>query len=144
MDSKFKSSKRIEDFGDDMDAWLSWHRSHRIVAQMDEPQATKESREKLHDTSNASAVFPDWRNFMKELTDIVEKDANDYKEQFKIQAKSRFYDVICDYFTELTPEDFHDALVDAASKYLEDTRLEYEKCRKLHDYFLTGGTHNFK
>lgn len=144
MDSKFKSSKRIEDFGNDMDAWLSWHRSHRIIAQMDEPQVTKDSREKLHDTSKASTVFPDWRNFMKEVVDTVEKETNDYKEQFKLQARSRFHDVICDYFTELTPEDFHDALVDAASEYLENTRLEYEKCRRLHDYFLTGGTVNFK
>jgi len=144
MDSTSKSSKRIEDFGDDMAAWLSWHRSHRIVAQMNKPRVTKESRENLHDTSNASAVFPDWCNFMKELTDTVEKEANDYREEFKIQAKSRFYDVICDYFTELTPEDFHEALVDAASKYLESTRIEYEKCCKLHDYFFTGGTVNFK
>lgn len=144
MDSKSKSSKRIEDFGDDMDAWLSWHRSNCIIAQMDEPQATKDSREKLHDTSNASAVFPDWRNFMKEIVNTVEKENNEYKDEFKIQARSRFYDVICDYFTELNPEDFHDALVDAANEYLENSRLDYEKCRKLHDYFLTGGNVNFK
>lgn len=144
MDSKFKASKRIEDFNNDMNAWLSWHRSHRLVAQMDEPQVTKDSRENLHDTSKASTVFPDWRNFMKEIVDTVEKENNDYRDQFKVQAQSRFYDVICDYFTELTPENFHDALVDAASEYLENARLEYEKCRKLHDYFLAGGTVNFK
>ncbi len=39
MDSTSKSSKRIEDFGNDMDAWLSWHRSHRIVAQGDTTRA---------------------------------------------------------------------------------------------------------
>jgi len=39
MDSTFKSSKRIEDFGNDMDARLSWHRSHRIVAQGDTTRA---------------------------------------------------------------------------------------------------------
>jgi len=50
--------------------WQEWYRTHAVVASMDEPLMSKDSRENLHDTSKATYEMPDWRSFYKELAEV--------------------------------------------------------------------------
>ncbi len=36
---------------DTVKSWQDWYRKHQVVASMEEPMASKDSRENLHDTS---------------------------------------------------------------------------------------------
>ena len=37
-----------------INAWQKWYKEHQVVASFDEPLVSKDSRENLHDTSNAT------------------------------------------------------------------------------------------
>ena len=98
-------------------SWQDWYRKHRIVAQMDKPLVTKDSRENMHDTTNA--------------TDILEDSAA--KAMWMEKAKDHFADTLAEYQYELSGKDFYKAFYQAAHENMEVARKEYERIKELVD-----------
>ncbi len=110
--------------------WQKWAKNHRVVAEMDEPLATKNSRENLHDTSNAHAEIKDWRTFFKELTSDSEVEKT--SEQ---KATEYFADTIAEFLPELGGEKLYECFMNAAKQGFEHAQKEYDNNKDLIDCF---------
>lgn len=97
--------------------WQQWYKSHQPVAQMDKPLVTKDSREVMHDTTNAVAT-------------IAEADP---KAMWIEKAKDHFADTLAEYQYELTGKDFYKAFYQAAYENLSQAQKEYERAKELVD-----------
>ena len=116
---------------DAIKTWKDWYKTHRIVAEMDEPLVTKDSRESLHDTSKATDVFPDWRSFFKELTDEVELKVD--KEDLSTKATNYFADTIVEFLPELGGQKLYECFVAAAKQVHDHIQKEYDDIKDLFD-----------
>jgi len=108
--------------------WQEWYRTHAVVASMDEPLVSKDSRENLHDTSKAMYEMPDWRSFYKELVDVLPDD-NIYLQK----AIEHFSDTLCEFAHELSAEQFYKAFLIAATNVAKSAQDDYLKCKTLVD-----------
>lgn len=107
--------------------WQIWYKQHQPVAEMDEPLASKDSRENMHDTSNATNhEVEKWRNWIQPTKQIQES----YYFNSVVDALT---DVLAEYTHELTPEEFHRAFLFAAVKAMNEEEEEYKKAKKLVD-----------
>lgn len=97
--------------------WQEWYRKHRVVAQMDTPLETKDSRENMHDTTNA--------------TDILEDTSA--KAMWMEKAKENFADTLAEYQYELSGKDFYKAFYQAAVEAMGHAQKEYERTKELVD-----------
>jgi len=112
-------------------AWQDWYKNHRVVAQMDTPLTTKDSREKLHDTANAVDTLPGWRQHFAELiSDCIPLQNNDI---YKQKATEGFADTIAEYFNEMTGEELFNCFYTAAKENLEHIQKEYDVAKDLLD-----------
>ena len=102
---------------DTINKWQEWYRKHRIVAQLDQPLVTKDSRENMHDTTNA--------------TDTMEN--NSTKDMLIEKAKDHFADTLAEYQYELSGKDIYKAFYQAAYENAEHARKEYERAKELVD-----------
>ena len=102
---------------DTINKWQEWYRKHRVVAQLDQPLVTKDSRENMHDTTNA--------------TDTMEN--NSTKDMLIEKAKDHFADTLAEYQYELSGKDFYKAFYQAAYENAEHVRKEYERAKELVD-----------
>ena len=113
--------------------WQEWYRTHAVVASMDEPLMSKDSRENLHDTSKATYEMPDWRSFYKELAEVdigpTEVDDNIYLQK----AIENFSDTLCEFAHELSAEQFYKAFLIAATNVAKSAQNDYLKCKTLVD-----------
>jgi hypothetical protein len=113
--------------------WQKWYRTHAVVASMDEPLMSKDSRENLHDTSKATHEMPDWRSFYKELAEVdiepTEVDDNIYLQK----AIEHFSDTLCEFAHELSAEQFYKAFLIAATNVAKSAQDDYLKCKTLVD-----------
>jgi len=111
-------------------AWQQWAKNNRVVAEMDEPLVTKDSRENLHDTSNARTEIKDWRTFFKELTDdpVVEKTTEQ-------KATEYFADTIAEFLPELGGEKLYECFMNAAKQSFDHAQKEYDCNKDLIDCF---------
>jgi hypothetical protein len=113
--------------------WQKWYRTHAVVASMDEPLMSKDSRENLHDTSKATYEMPDWRSFYKELAEVdigpTEVDDNIYLQK----AIEHFSDTLCEFAHELSAEQFYKAFLIAATNVAKSAQDDYLKCKTLVD-----------
>ena len=113
--------------------WQKWYRTHAVVASMDEPLMSKDSRENLHDTSKATYEMPDWRSFYKELVEVdigpTEVDDNIYLQK----AIEHFSDTLCEFAHELSAEQFYKAFLIAATNVAKSAQDDYLKCKTLVD-----------
>lgn len=100
-----------------IDAWQKWYKDNQLVASLDKPMESKDSRENLHDASNTVAS-------------IKEKDA---KEMWMKKAQEHFADTLCEYQYELSGKDFYKAFYAAAHENMEIAKKEYEKAKELVD-----------
>lgn len=92
--------------------WQDWYRNHRIVAEMDTPMATKSSREKMHDTSNA---------------------VNSVKQIWIDKACAEFSSTLAEYQYELSGKDFYKAFYQAAQEVMLNAEKEYQRTKDLVD-----------
>lgn len=92
--------------------WQDWFRNHRVVAQMDEPQVTKTSRENMHDTTNA---------------------IDSTKTMWIDKAREHFADTLAEYQYELSGKDFYKAFYQAAYENMGHAEKEYERTKELVD-----------
>lgn len=108
-------------------SWQDWYRKHRIVAEMDKPLVTKDSRENMHDTTNAT---------IKEIWDDASTKAQENastKAMWMEKAKDHFADTLAEYQYELSGKDFYKAFYQAAHENMEAARKEYERAKELVD-----------
>ena len=96
-----------------IDAWQRWYQENRVVAQIDEPLVTKDSREGLHNTTNAVDTIA--------------------KERWMKKAQEHFADTIAEFQYELSGKDLYKAFYKAVYENSECARKEYEKIKELLD-----------
>jgi hypothetical protein len=101
--------------------WQKWYREHQLVASMTEPMATKDSREQLHDTSNAVD------RLVSEAEQLSFKKATEY-----------FADTLAEFSCDLSGRQLFEALLKAATDNYNYTKGEYDKAKSFLD--LISGT----
>ena len=97
--------------------WQEWYRKHRVVAQIDTPLETKDSRENMHDTTNA----------IDSLEDASAKSI------WMEKAKEHFADTLAEYQYELSGKDFYKAFYQAAVEAMGHAQKEYDRTKELVD-----------
>lgn len=103
--------------------WQEWYRSHRIIAEIDVPMATKDSREKMHDTSNATTTLESSNNLL-----------TDYCTAMSFQkAKEYFADTLAEFANELSGKELYKAFYAAAIENMDCVEKEYNKAKQLVD-----------
>ena len=119
------------------------HKQQCGVAEMDTPGTTKDSREALHDTSNATDAIKNWRSFWKDVLD--EPGAHVYPESKLTEAIQKqltmakqktidnFLDEICCALEEMSGKEVFDCFVKAVESQHEYTKKEYYKTIDLMD-----------
>jgi hypothetical protein len=123
------SSKPMET----INQWQDWYRKHRVVAELDAPGVSKDSRENLHDTTNATDTMPDWRSHYKAL---IEEDANNPNAIYMRKVTEHFADTLCEFQNELTGEQFYNCFLAAALDINKSAKEEYDKTKQLVDILL--------
>jgi hypothetical protein len=94
--------------------WQDWYRKHRVVASVDEPLVTKESRENMHETTKIS-------------------DEQKAKEMWIEKVKEQFCDTLAEYQYELSGKDFYKAFYQAAAEQMNIAEKECQRSRELVD-----------
>jgi hypothetical protein len=122
------------------DTWKTQFEKHKQecgVAEMTTPGTTKDSRESLHDTSNATDSVKDWRTFWKDVLeefsteDKLTEAINQQKTMAKQKAVDDFLDTLCGALEELSGEEVFDCFVEAVQSQWDYTRKEHEKTNDL-------------
>ncbi len=110
---------------DVIEKWQQWYKKNRVVAEIDMPLVSKQSRENLHDTTNA---VPSLATAMNHSTN----------EQLKKKAQEYFEDTLAEFANELPGKDLYEALVAAVNYNLEVVKKEYEQAKEFAE--LVQGT----
>jgi hypothetical protein len=131
---------------------ITWQTKHKQIKQecgvaemdtLDTPGTTKDSREALHDTSNATDSVKDWRSFWKlvldepgtgyysedELTEAI----NQQKTRAKQKAVDDFLDTICCALEEMNGEEVFNCFFEAVQSQFDYTKKEHDKTSELLD-----------
>lgn len=93
--------------------WQEWYKSNKVVASLDKPLVSKDSRENLHDTTNAI------ENLNKKI--------------WLQKAEEHFADTLAEFQYELSGKDFYQAFCKAANTNMEIAQKEYERAKELVD-----------
>lgn len=118
---------------DVINSWQEWSRKHQIVAELDEPMATKDSRENLHDTSHAISEMPNWRSFFKDLIDDEIFEERPTRDEMISKATNYFADTIAEFLTELGGDTLYECFVAAAKQSFNYALKEYDINKDLMD-----------
>ena len=129
--------------------WQAKFKEHKQlcgVAEMDTLGTTKDSRETLHDTSNATDAIKDWRGFWKDVLDesgahvYPEDELNQAIQKQLTMAKQKtvdnFLEEICCALEEMSGEEVFDCFVEAVQSQHEYTKKEYDKTTELRDLLI--------
>ena len=101
--------------------WQNWYRKHRVVAEIDKPLETKNSRENMHDTSNATTTLDGSDNLL-----------TDYCKAMSFQkAQEYFADTIAEFSDELSGKELYKAFYAAAMDNMDAVEKEYKKAKQL-------------
>lgn len=98
-------------------AWQQWYKENKVVAELDQPLVTKDSRENMHNTTDTAPT----------MTDAAAKA------MWIQKAKDHFADTLAEYQYELSGKDFYKAFYKAAYEAAEHSRKEYERVQELVD-----------
>jgi|688.fasta_scaffold1150603_1 hypothetical protein len=99
-----------------LEAWHKWYRENQVVASMDTPLVTKDSREQLHDTANAVAQL------VSDAEQLSFKKATEY-----------FADTLAEFSCDLSGRQLFEALLAAATDNYNYTKGEYDKAKQFLD-----------
>ena len=102
---------------DAINAWQKWYKDNQVVASLDKPMASKDSRENLHDTSNT----------YKTMTKA------EAKALWMQKAQEHFADTLAEYQYELSGKDFYKAFYAAAYENMTYAKKEYDSAKELVD-----------
>lgn len=130
----------------DFDTWktqLNQHKKECGVAEISTPGTTKDSREALHDTSNATDAVKDWRSFWRDVLEDsgqwigTEDELTETTKKQKTMAKQKivddFLDTLCGAFEELSGEEIFDCFFEAVQNQFDYTKKEHDKTSELLD-----------
>jgi hypothetical protein len=118
----------------DFDTWktqLDKHKKECGVAEINTPGTTKDSREALHDTSNATDPTNGWGTFWKDA--LSEQKVSVAKTKTKQKIVDDFLDTICCALEEMSGKEVFDCFVEAIQSQHEYTKKEYYKTIDLMD-----------
>lgn len=131
---------------------ITWQTKHKQlkqecgVAEMDTPGTTKDSREALHDTSNATDFIKDWRSFWKDVleepgqwigtTDELSDAINQQKTMAKQKAVDDFLDTICCALEEMSGKELFECFFEAVQSQWDYTKKEFDKTHELMDLLI--------
>jgi hypothetical protein len=119
-----------------IDSWQQWAKNNRVVAEMDEPLITKDSRENLHDTSKATDAIPNWRDYYKELAqDTAETLIAALEKTAEQKATEYFADTITEFLPELGGQKLYECFMNAAKQSFDHAQKEYDFNKDLIDCF---------
>jgi len=119
----------------DFDTWKAQFEKHKQecgVAEMTTPGTAKDSREALHDTSNATDTIKDWRTYWAEMLD-ESKEELDLSSCDKQETIRDFADTICCALEKMNGKEVFECFAEAAQEHFEYTQKEYEKICELID-----------
>jgi hypothetical protein len=125
----------------DFDTWKKQFEESKKecgVAEINTPGASKDSRESLHNTVNATDSMKDWRSFWKDVLDETEEN---FKTEEKLSVHKRratddFLDTICCALEEMDGDEVFDCFLDAVQVQYAHTKKEHEKSTKLIDLLI--------
>ena len=110
---------------------------------MDTFGSTKDSREALHDTSNATDSVKDWRGFWRDVLEEsgawigteyeLAKATETQLTMAKQKTVNNFLDEICCALEEMNGEEVFNCFVEAVQSEFDYTKKEHEKTSKLLD-----------
>lgn len=103
---------------DSIAEWQRWYRENRVVACLDTPGITKESRESLHNTTNALITHINTMSFEK--------------------AKEHFADTLAEFANELSGKELYKAFYAAAMENMESVEKEYKEAKAIVDMLRNG------
>ena len=119
------------------------HKQQCGVAEMDTFGSTKDSREALHDTSNATDSVKDWRGFWRDVLEEsgawigteyeLAKATETQLTMAKQKTVNNFLDEICCALEEMNGEEVFNCFVEAVQSEFDYTKKEHEKTSKLLD-----------
>jgi hypothetical protein len=119
------------------------HKQQCGVAELDEPLVSKDSRENLHDTSNATDSVKDWSTFWEDVLDDFKSEDNfenelatAIKQQIamaKQKTVDNFLDTICCALEEMSGEEVFDCFFEAVQSQFDYTKKEHDKTSELLD-----------
>lgn len=98
---------------DAINKWQEWYKSNRVVASLDQPLVSKDSRENLHDTTDAIEIMS--------------------KGIWLQKAEEHFADTLAEFQYELSGKDFYQAFCKAAQTNMDIVQKEYERAKELVD-----------
>jgi hypothetical protein len=119
---------QVDEPMDAIHKWQEWYRSNRVIAEIDTPGVSKDSRESLHDTSNVTSVMPEWREAFEKLT-LNSMETTSLKDK----ATEYFADTIAEFFNELSGAELFECFLAAAYNNAELVKKEYDKAQELVD-----------
>lgn len=102
---------------DAVNAWQKWYKENQVVASLDKPMASKNSRENLHNTSNTSDTMTN----------------AEAKAMWMQKAQEHFADTLAEYQYELSGKDFYKAFYKAAYENMTHAKKEYDDAKDLVD-----------
>lgn len=133
MDTKFEFNfEHPHEPMEVISAWQEWSKHNRVVAEMNEPLVTKDSREYLHNTTNAVKTMSSeqWDDFFKRNKEMKAKETN---LKYFDEAVEHFDDTLCEFQNELSGEQLFNCFYKAAKKQLDRITKEYDNAKDLVD-----------
>jgi len=117
-----------------IDNWHEWYRANRVIAEIDTPGVSKNSRESLHETSNVTSVMSGWDGVNPEnMTWSKPLTESSFASNCKEKATEYFADTIAEFFNELSGAELFECFLAAAYNNAELVKKEYDKAQELVD-----------
>jgi len=123
-------------------AWHTWYKNNAQVASMDEPQVTKDSRENLHEVTNATGTLSSW--YTDEIETFYGNLDNAAKENKKMETELKtslteqlttyFEDTLCEFYDELTPLEIVQSFHEAIKRNFTLHEKEFNKAKELLEF----------
>jgi len=127
---------------DSFKAWHSWYKNNAQVASMDEPQITKDSRENLHEVTNATGTLSSWytdalETFYGNINTSVEENKKmetTIKASLNEQMTTYLQDTLCEFYDELTPFEIVQCFHEAIKRNFTHHEKEFNKAKELLEF----------
>ena len=127
---------------DSFKAWHTWYKNNAQVASMDEPQVTKDSRENLHEVTNATGTLSSW--YTDALETFYGNLDNAAKENKKMETKLKaslteqlttyLEETLCEFYDELTPLEIVQSFHEAIKRNFTLHEKEFNKAKELLEF----------
>jgi hypothetical protein len=115
------------------------HKQQCEIAEMNEPLISKDSRENLHNTKNATDAIKDWRTFW---SDVIDESKDNFEDELFASIKQRtindFLDSITCALEEMSGEEVFNCFVEAAQTKHDYTQKEHYKTNELFNLLLAA------